>query len=291
MVTGTKSRPKARAAARMPEAAVGTARRDGSGHREVGVLLARVAVHVRRREPVSRELGVQQHPRAGAPLPVHVADGPAGEVRDVGQAEGVARRDEQALLAPDQPDDADPTALQQPVDVRQGVVARLRVEQVRAGEVAQPVPQGHQAAERAHVGRGEADPRVAGAQRGGGQVEHQVVRPDHHDRPPDLVQPAQQLDLDLLAGLVALGRGGDDEQAVGPHQRGEHARPAGERGRHDPPATWPSRTRTQSSMPSTEASLRARCACVTGRRRGAAPSSAARRGATKMSKVSAADTG
>ena len=131
-----------------------------------------------------------------------------------------------------------------------------------------------------------------GAQRGGGQVQHQVVRPDRHDRARDLVQPAQQLDLDLLAGVVALHPGRHDQQAVGAHQRGQHAGAARQRGRHDLAA--------DPAQPDPDPVVRCRArrpACgpagpwSPAAPRGAAPSSAASSGAAKMSKVSAADTG
>ena len=103
---------------------------------------------------------------------------------------------------------------------------------------------------------------------------------------------AQQLDLDLLAGVVALEAGGDDQQAVGAHQRGQHAGAARERRGHeraaDPAEPHP--------HPVVHAHRRGelagqRAPGPAGARRGAAPSSAASSGAAKMSKVSAADTG
>ena len=61
------------------------------------------------------------------------------------------------------------------------------------------------------------------------------MRADRDDRALDGVEVAQQPHLDLGAGVVALERGGHDEQAVGAHERGEHAGAARER-RGDEPA-------------------------------------------------------
>ena len=77
------------------------------------------------------------------------------------------------------------------------------------------------------------------AQLGRREVEHQVVRADHDDRPLDLLQAAQQRDLDLLARVMALHVGRDDEQPVGADQRGQHAGAAGQRRRDQGPADAP----------------------------------------------------
>ena len=103
----------------------------------------------------------------------------------------------------------------------------------------EPVAQRHQPAQRPDVGRGERHARIGRAQLGGGEVEHEVVRADGHDRAVDRAELAQQPHLDLLARVVALERGGHHEQAVGAHERGQHPGPARERRGHqlaaDPP--------------------------------------------------------
>ena len=71
------------------------------------------------------------------------------------------------------------------------------------------------------------------AQRRGGEVEDEVVRADRDDRAVDLVEAAQQLDLDLLARVVALEPGRHDQQAVGADERGQHAGAARQRRGHD----------------------------------------------------------
>ena len=110
-----------------------------------------------------------------------------------------------------------------PVQVRQRVLAGGRVEQMRAGQVAQPVAQRDQPAQRPHVRRRQGEERVGRAQRGGRHVEHQVVRADRDDRALDVGQPAQQLHPDPLAGVVALHPGRHDQEAVRADQRGQHA--------------------------------------------------------------------
>ena len=120
-----------------------------------------------------------------------------------------------------------------PVQVRQRVLAGGRVEQVRAGQVAQPVAQRDQPAQRPDVRRRQGDERVGRAQRRGGDVEDEVVRADRDDRALDVGEPAQQLDPHLLAGVVALHPGRHDQQAVGADQRGQHAGRARQRRGHD----------------------------------------------------------
>ena len=66
-------------------------------------------------------------------------------------------------------------------------------------------------------------PGIGGPQRGGREVEHEVMRADRDDRAVDLAHAPQQRDLDLVAGVMALEARRHDEQAVGAHQRGEHA--------------------------------------------------------------------
>ena len=168
---------------------------------------------------------------------------------------------------------------------------RLGSSRCGPGQVAQPVAHGDQPAERTHVGRGQADQGIGGPQGGGGDVEDEVVRADGDDRAPDLAEPAEQLDLHQLTGVVALLAGRHDQQPVGPDQRRQNTRAPGSGVATTSPSTWPSRTRTQSSVPIAEASLRARRALVVARSRGAAPSREASNGAAKMSKVRAAETG
>ena len=100
------------------------------------------------------QLLVEQHPGAGAALPVDVTQLGPLEVVDPGEPERVAGRDDEALVAVHQPDHREVRArAEQPVQVRQRVLAGRRVQQVRAGQVAEPVPERDQAAERADVGR------------------------------------------------------------------------------------------------------------------------------------------
>jgi hypothetical protein len=128
-----------------------------------------------------------------------------------------------------QPDHGHFGAAQDAVQVGQRVLADGRIQQVGSGQVAQAVAERHQAAERADVARGQRDHGVVGAQRGGGQVQDQVVRADGHDRAGDLVDAAQQLDVHLLPRVVTQP-GRDDQQPVGTHQRGQHPGPARQRG-------------------------------------------------------------
>ena len=145
------------------------------------------------------------------------------------------------------------------IQIRQRVLAGGRVEQVRAGQVAQPVAQRDQPAERPDVRRRQRQQRVGGAQRGGGQVQHQVVRADRDDRALDVGQPAQQ-----LAPGPARRRGDPPPRPARPAGRprgrarsARRPRAAGVSPRASTAPTRPRRTRTQSSEPMAEASLRA----------------------------------
>ena len=231
------------------------------------MLLAGVAGDRGRVDAQPAQLVVEQYPGAGAALPVDVAQAGTGEVGDAGQPQRVAGGDQKTLVAVHQPDHGQlGVRAEDPVQVRQRVLAGGRVEQMRAGQVAQPVAQRDQPAQRPDVRRRQSEERVGGAQRGGGHVQHQVVRADRDDRALDVGQPAQQLHPDPLAGVVTLHPGRHHQQAVRADQRGQHAGRA--RQRVSPRCRrrrCPSRTRTQSSEPMAEASLRASRAVVAGR--------------------------
>ena len=198
------------------------------------MFLAAVAGDGGRVDSPSGQLLVEQHPRPGAALPVDVPQPGSGEVVDPGQSERVARRDDQALLAVHEPDDGDLVlGREQPVQVRQRVLAGHRVEQVGAGDVTQPVPQSDQPAERADVRRRQRDQRVDRAEPGRGEIEHEVVRADGDDGPVDLGRSSQQLDADPLARVVSFGAGRDHEQTVGTDERGQHAGSPGQWGGDD----------------------------------------------------------
>jgi hypothetical protein len=55
------------------------------------------------------------------------------------------------------------------------------------------------------------------------QIEHEVVGPDGDDRALDLLEPAQQRDLDVLTGMHALRAGRNDDESIRPDERGQHA--------------------------------------------------------------------
>ena len=73
----------------------------------MGRLLPAVASDRVRVESGARELVVEQNAGPCAALAVDVAQPRAGEVGDVGEAEGIAGRDQQPLLAVNEPDDGD----------------------------------------------------------------------------------------------------------------------------------------------------------------------------------------
>ncbi len=93
---------------------------------------------------------------------------------------------------------------QEAVDVREGVLTRHRLQQVGPRQMAQSVAHGNQAAEGAHVGRGQADEGIRGPQGGGSDVEDEVVRADRNDGAPDLAQPPEQLHVHQLSGVMTL---------------------------------------------------------------------------------------
>ena len=179
-----------------------------------------------------------------------------------------------------------------PVHVRQRVLAGSRVEQVRPGDVAQPVAQRDQAAEGPDVGRGERHHRVVRAQRGRRQVEHQVVRPDRDDvsarsrQARGAVRPARKTRRGVLPRRPApraARRHGPATSA--PRRRAAAAsRPVSRRRTRAAPApSRPCRAATRACGPAVR--------WARGRCRGGAPDSSASSGTAKMSKVSAADTG
>jgi hypothetical protein len=73
---------------------------------------------------------VEQRPGSRAALPVDVSQPGAGQVVDSGQPQRIASRDKQALVAVDQPDHRDISAVEQPVDVRQRVLTGGGIEQM-----------------------------------------------------------------------------------------------------------------------------------------------------------------
>ena len=118
------------------------------------------------------------------------------------------------------------------------------------------------------------------------------MRADGDDRAVDLVDAAQQLDLDLIARVVALQPGRDDAAARlrGPARsarrpRGAAARrpPGRPRNRAGPAPSRPCRPRRRACARAGRWSADGAAA--------AAPSSPASSGAAKMSKVRAAETG
>ena len=115
--------------------------------------------------------------------------------------------------------------------------------------------------------------------------------PDHHDRVLDLVLAAQQPNLDLGVGVVALESGRDEQQAVRTDEGGQHAGAAGQRRRHEavPDPAEPDPHPVVHAHRRRELAGESRADAWA--RRSTVPSSRARSGAAKMSKVSAAETG
>ena len=77
---------------------------------------------------------------------------------------------------------------------------------------------------------------MGGERRGdfaGQQIEGGVVAADGDGGVLDALGFAQEFDLDLGAGRDAFGKAGDGDQAVGPHQRHDHAGRALQRGGDD----------------------------------------------------------
>jgi hypothetical protein len=169
------------------------------------------------------ELVVEQDPGPGAALPVDVAHAGAGEVVDAREAQRIAAGDDEALLAMDQAHDGYLPLAEHPVDVGQGVLPAGRVEQMRAGDVAQAVAQRHETAEGPDVRGRERHAGVRRAQLGGREIEDEVVRADRHDRAVDLAHAAQEGDVHVLAGVMALEAGGNHQQAIGAHERRQDA--------------------------------------------------------------------
>ena len=123
---------------------------------------------------------------------------------------------------------------QVPLDVADVVFAGLSSSRCEPARCASPRAERQQAAQAADVGRRQRRARRASRQRVREQIERQVVAADGDDRAADLVEAAQQLDLDLGAGVHPFREARDARQAVGAHHRHDHARAARQRRRHQP---------------------------------------------------------
>src|ERR1022692_1566897 len=213
-----------------PQARVGAPGGDCGCDGQVSVLLACVAVDGIGADPLQAQLVVEEHAGACPSLAVDVADTGPGQILDAGQAERVAGRDDQSLIPVREPDDGDGALAEHAVEVGQRVLAGGRVQQVGAGQVTQPVAQRYQAPEGADIGGGEGDQRVGCAQMGGSEVEDEVMRADGDDGAGDLVEAAQELDVDLVTRVVAFQAGRHGQEPVGADQRAEQAGAARQRG-------------------------------------------------------------
>ena len=150
------------------------------------------------------------------------------------------------------------------LDVGQRVLAGGRVEQVRAGQVAQPVAQGRQPAERADVRRGQVTAGSSGRSPDAARSRTRSCEPIATIVPSISSRPRSSPISTSSPGVMALQARRYHQQSVRPHQRRQHAAATGKRRGHQPPPTRPRRTRTQSSMPIGEAILRASRARVRG---------------------------
>jgi hypothetical protein len=92
---------------------------------------------------------------------------------------------------------------------------------VAAGDVAEPVADREQTPETADVAGRKRKPGISPSQVRLGEIEHEVVRPHRDDRSVDLLEAAQQRDVDVLSGVQPLRAGGDDHQRIRPDERRE----------------------------------------------------------------------
>ena len=129
-MTGTKSRPNARAAARMPRpASPRPAARAAATARWVGSSLG-IAVHVGGGDAEPGQFMVEQHPGARSALPVDITHPGLGQVAHAAQPQRVAGRDDQPLVPVHQPHHGDLRVTEDPPDVGHRVFAGGRIEQV-----------------------------------------------------------------------------------------------------------------------------------------------------------------
>src|SRR6202158_569035 len=103
------------------------------------------------------------------------------------------------------------------------VGAALRIEQMRADDMRLAALESQQATEAPDVGRGNFHVRGAAFQCVFKEADRQVVTPAEHDGVDDVGARPQQLDVDLVAGIDALGELRDAQEAVGLHHRADHA--------------------------------------------------------------------
>ena len=98
---------------------------------EMGVLLTCVAGDLRGIQTTSIELVIEEHASAGATLAVDVSELGADEVCEAHDPGRVATGNDQTLVAVNETDHSDlGTVAEQPVDIGEGVLTGVGVEQV-----------------------------------------------------------------------------------------------------------------------------------------------------------------
>ena len=109
-------------------------------------------------EPQFAQFIIQQHPRAGAALAVHVAHIFACKVRQAGNAQWIAGRHQQALLAFYQRDQLHRQLRQIAAHGSMVESATVGVDEMAAGKMAFAARQRNQPAKAAHIGGAQAQP-------------------------------------------------------------------------------------------------------------------------------------
>ena len=185
----------------------------------MGVLFARIAGDLRGIEPASTELVIEEHASTGAALPVDVTQFGAGQVFDARYPCRVAAPDDQTLIAVHEPDHSDlGTVAEQPVDVGEGVLAGVGSSRCDPARWHSPSrnatrPPSEPTLDEASVISGSAERSAEAA-----TSRTRSCGADGHDRAADLGEPAQQLDVHLLTGMVPFQPRRYDQQSVGADQ-------------------------------------------------------------------------
>ncbi len=187
------------------------------------------------------------------------------------EPERVAGRDDQPLLAVHEPDDRDVAAGEHAVDVGQRVLAGLGVEQMRAGEVAEPVAQRDSPPSDPTFDDASVTPGIGGraARRRRGRARGRASRSRRSCGRSRRRPRSSATSTSSPAWWPSRPAGTTSRPSARTSEVSTPA-PRGSGVATSPAPTRPRRTRTQSSMPIGEASLRAsraRARGALGRRR------------------------
>ena len=186
----------------------------------MGVFLVAVSVDACGRDTKATQAVIEQHAGSAAALAVDEAHPRLGEVFNAVDAKGVAGRGQNALF-PVHKAQQHRGLFQIIFNGLDVVHAGCWVEQVTARQMALPALEGHQAAQRTHMGRSKAKLRVRLAQHAVEQVKGVIVAADGQQGPGKGSGRAQQLNGNGFTRIAALAVARDSDNAIGPAEAGD----------------------------------------------------------------------